>query len=221
MDYGSSDKERQEITAFIKPHENIEFIQTKQPHIAQIYNDTVNTVNSDLVLFLSKHTILANDAISMMVGTYLDNPESCGTIGMRSHQKNYMVRQFGLQLLSYETEEGMELGLDLKGFGKAYAYKNELVEGVMGNPSECFMVERNLFLEMGGFNVNYMHSLEDFEFNLKVILAGRRNVLVGNAVAFYQGFDRPKYLPKDYLLLMDFINENIDHIYPYVNLMSA
>lgn len=221
MDYGSSDLEKDEIKSFIAKHENIEFIQTKQPHKPQIYNDVVNTVSSDLVLFLSKHTMLANDAISMMVSTYLKNPDTCGTVGLRSHQKNHMVRQFGLQLISFETEEGMELGLDLKGFGKAYAYRNELIEGVMGNPSECFLVERKLFLEMGGFNVNYMHSLEDFEFNLKVILSGRKNFLVGNAVAFYQGFDRPKYLPKDYLLLMDFINENIEYISPYVNLMSA
>lgn len=221
MDYGSSDAEKVEIMSFITSHENIEFIQTKQPQVSQIYNDAVNTVNSDLVLFLSKHTVLVNDAISLMVSTYLKNPNKCGTVGLRSHQNNHMVRQFGLQLISFETEEGMELGLDLKGFGKAYAYRNELVEGVMGNPSECFLVERELFLQLGGFNVNYMHSLEDFEFNLKVILSGRKNFLVGNAVAYYGGFDRPKYLPKDYLLLMDFINENIEHISPYVNLMSA
>ncbi len=221
MDYGSSDAEKSAIKAFIQDHENMEFIQTKQPQVSQIYNDAVNTVDSDLVCFLSKHIVLANDAISLMVETYLRNPENCGTVGLRSHLKNNMVRQFGLQLLSFETNEGMELGLDLKGFGKSYAYRNELIDGVMGNPSENLLMDRKLFLEVGGFNTNYLHSLEDFELNLKTILCGKKNYLEGRAVAYYQGFDRPKYHPKDYLLLMDFINANIELITPYVNLMSA
>lgn len=221
IDYGSTKEEVTAIQEYISDKENIELKETKQPQISSIYNEEAEASKADLLVFMSKHTQLKNDAISLMIDTYLKNPKECGTIGIRTHLKNNMVRQFGLELTSFDGEEGMELGLSLKGLGKSYAYRNELVKGVMGNSHECFLIERALFEKLGGFNTNYMHSLEDFELSLKSILEGRQNYLVGNAAAIYMSFDRPKFLPKDYFLLMDYINQNIELITPYVNLISA
>lgn len=220
-DYGSTKEEMDAILDFVKDKENVEFVASKLPHPTYIYNDEASRSGAELVLFMSKHLCLKNDILSLMVSTYLANRKECGTIGIRTHQKNHMVRQFGLQLTSFEGDEGMELGLNLKGFGKSYAFRNETLKGVMGNSIECLMIERDLFLELGGLNTNYMHSLADFELNLKAILHGRKNLLVGNAVGIYMAFEKPKFLPKDYLLLMDYINKNIDSIVPYVNLISA
>lgn len=220
IDNGSSKKEITEISHFIKNHENTKLIKSKQPHISELYNTIANDIESDLVLFLSNHIILANDIISLMVETYLKNKDTCGTVGIRTHQKNHMVRQMGLKLYSMETEDGFELALDFKGFGKAFSYQNSIIEGILGNTKECFLIKRNLFLELGGFNLNYLHSLEDFEINLKLILNGKKNILDGRAVAYYLGFERPKFLPKDYMLLMEYINKNIEVISSYVSLIK-
>lgn len=219
-DYGSTIDEKDKILDFLQKQKEVLLIETKQPQISQIYNDVVESVKSDLVMFMSKEVHFENDVISLMINTYLKHQDECGTLGARSHQKNHMVRQFGLGLYSYETDEGDELGLDFKGFGKAYAYKNEVVKGVMGNTSECMMISRNLFLEYGGFNTNYHHSLEDFELNLQAIIQGKKNFLVGTAVTTHCGIGRPKFLPKDYVNLMEYVNEHIESLLPYVSLIA-
>jgi hypothetical protein len=221
VDYGSSDEEIRELSAYIRGRKNICFVQSSSSYLPTIYNEQALKNEFDLMLFMSKNIVFQNDVISLMVGPYLKDPKGCGTIGIRTHQKSHMVRQMGLELFTYETEEGFELGLDLKGYGKAYGYQNKIIKGVMGNSLECLLVERELFLTMGGLNENYFHSLEDFEFNLKMILENRKNFLVGTAVAFYQGIDKPKFILKDYLLLMEFINKNIEVISPYVNLVKV
>jgi len=220
-DYGSTLDEKDKILEFLQKEKKVLLIETKWPQVSQVLNEVTENVKSDLVMFLSKEIRFENDALSLMVKTYQKHKANCGTIGLRSHQKNHMVRQFGLQLYSYETEDGDELGLDFKGFGKAYSYRNQLVKGVMGNSVEALMIERELFLNLGGFNTNYHHSLEDFELNLKCIIEGRKNYLVGEAVATHTGIGRPKFLPKDYLLLMDYVNDNIKSLLPYVSLIAA
>ncbi len=221
IDYGSTEAEIDEITSYISANSRTHLAFTKWPQVAQMYNEVASTVKEDLILFLSKQVVIINDAISLMIEQYVKNQEIVGTIGIRTHLKNHMIRQFGLQLISSETEEGLELGLDFRGYGKAYAYRNDTKRGVMGNSIECMLVERKLFSDLGGFNLEYNHSLQDFEFNLKTILAGRENMLVGKAVGTYTAYDRPRFLPNDYFLLMNFINENIELVTPYVLLLSA
>jgi GT2 family glycosyltransferase len=219
--YDASIEDKAEILAFSAGYKNLNLFESPQQQIAKILNHVTEEIESDLVVFLSQHVVFENDVISLMVNTYLKNPETCGSVGIRTHQKNRTVRQFGLHLFSFETDEGSELGLDLKGFGKAFAYKNEIVNGVMGNSIECFLINRDLFLNLGKFNPSYNHSLEDFEFNLKLILSGKTNYLVGNAVGSFHGIGKPKFIPKDYLLLMDYVNDHIDSLLPYVTLVSA
>jgi hypothetical protein len=66
-----------------------------------------------------------------------------------------------------------------------------------------------------------MHSLEDFELNLKAILLGKKNVIVGTGVCYFLGQDMPKFLPSDFERLIAFINEHVENITPYVDLLYA
>ena len=173
-DYGSSGQEIEGINSYIKDHKNIEFITTKRDSKPEVYNKLGAEVDSELLFFLSSDMVLLNDVISLTVDTYNKNKNNCATVGVRTHQKNHMVRQFGLELFSYQSDEGFELGIDLKGHGKSYAYNNSVIDSVMGNSMECMLVERQFFLKLGGFNLNYDYSLHDFEFSLEGILGGRK-----------------------------------------------
>jgi len=222
IDYGSTDDEIKEIQCYIGKNPKTEIKISQGCLLSQIYNEGAFHAQERLLLFLSKKVIFVNDAISLMVEEYIKNPYKVGTIGIRTHLKNHMVHQYGLQLISIETQEGVfELGLDFKGYGKAYGYKNETQRAVMGNSCECMLIERDLFFELSGFNVNYQYSLQDFELNLKAILLGRENIIVGGAVGIYSSYKRPKFHPVDYTLLMSFINDNIEGVTPYVYLLSA
>lgn len=47
------------------------------------------------------------------------------------------------------------------------------------------MVNKDFFLSLGGFSEHYESWLEDVDFNLKAIIAGKVNYFIGNAVAYH------------------------------------
>jgi hypothetical protein len=224
VDLGSSAEDLESIRDFIKPHHNVSLLEMKHEHLPSIYEEIMETINltdTELLLFCNAEVIFLNDGISRMVKAYQEDPENCGTIGARMHTRNNMVRQFGLQLISTHTEEGYELGLGYQGFQSAYKYQNKVVKGVLGASRDVLMISRKLYHELGGFNKEYMHSLEDFELNLKAILAGKKNVIVGTSVCYFLGQDMPKFLPSDFERLVAFVNDNVETITPYVDLIYA
>lgn len=224
IDLGSSEEELKSVREFIQTHQNTTLIEMKHEHLPTIYEEVMETSvpkDTELFLFCNSEVILLNDVISRMVKTYLEDPEHCGTLGVRMHTRNNMVRHFGLQLISTQTDEGYELGLGYQGFQSAYKYQNKVVKGVLGASRDFLMISQKLYQELGGFNKEYMHSLEDFELNLKSILAGKKNMIVGTAVCYFLGHEMPKFLPSDFERLVAFVNEHVDGITPYVDLLYA
>jgi len=223
IDLGSSEEDLASIEEFIKSHQNTTVISMKHDHLPTVYEEVIETVvpkDTELYLFANPEVILLNDAISRMVKSYLEDPNNCGTLGIRMHTRTNMVRHFGLQLISTITEEGYELGLGYQGFQSSYKYQNKIVKGILGSTSDFLMVPTKLYHELGGFNKEYMHSLQDFEFNIRAILAGKKNILVGTAVCYFLGPEQ-KFLPTDFERLVSFVNEHTERITPYVDLLSA
>ena len=224
IDLGSSPDDLSSIKDFIQIHPNTRLVEMKHEHLPTIYEEIMETtVNPDteLFLFCNAEVIFLNDVISRMVKTYQEDPEKCGTLGIRMHTRNNMVRHFGLQLISTYTDEGYELGLGYQGFQSAYKYQNKVVKGILGSTRDLLMISKKLYEELGGFNKKYMHSLEDFELNMKAILHGKNNMLVGTSVCYFLGPDMPKFLPSDFERLVAFVNDNAELITPYVDLLYA
>ncbi len=222
VDIGSKTGDVKAVKEFIRNHGNTKLISINNEHLPTLYESVIEeyvSKDSELILFCDAEVILLNDAISRMVKAYLESEETCGTLGVRMHMKNNMVRHAGLMLFSTETEDGFELGLGYQGYQSAYKYKNAVIKNTLGSCKDFLMIPKKLFLELGGFQPNYLYSLEDFELNVRTILAGKKNILVGTGVCYYLGVGIPKFFPEDYLSLVNFINEHIDIITPYVDLM--
>lgn len=224
VDQGSEAGELKSIIEYIKDHENTHLIEKDHEHSPTLMEEVIEShvsKDSKLLLFCDPEVILLNDAISRMVKVYNEDPENCGTLGIRMHTRNNMIRHFGLQLFSTETEDGFELGLGYQGFQSAYRFKNKVVKNVLGSSKDFMMISRDLFDEVGRFNKTYLHSLEDFELNIKTILKGKKNIIVGNAVCYYLGRDVPKFMPDDFTTLVNFINKHVESVTPYVDLLYA
>ena len=224
IDLGSKDEDLQAVENFIVNHGNTKIIQLKSDHLPDVYDEAINTAvspDTELLFFCDSEVIFINDVVSRLVKVYTENPQECGTLGVRMHMRNNMLRHFGLQLFSRETEDGHELGLGYQGFQSAYKYKNKVVKNILGSSKDCLMISKSLFHEIGGFNKDYLHNLDDFELNLMTILHGKKNILVGNAVCYYLGREMPKFLPDDFMTLVNFVNNHSEVITPYVNLVYA
>jgi GT2 family glycosyltransferase len=224
LDLGSSEDDLFAIRDFIQMHQNTKLIEMKHEHLPTCFEEAIDhhiDKNSELLLFVHPDVIFLNDMISKMVKVYQEEKDTVGTLGCRMHTRNNMIRHFGLQLISTLSDEGYELGLGYQGFQTAYKYQNKVVKGVLGSSRDLLMIQKDLYKELGGFDKEYMHSLEDFDLNIKAILKGRKNILVGTAVCYFLGQDMPKFLPTDFEKLIAFVNQNVENITPYVDLLSA
>lgn len=224
VDLGSKPKDIEAINEFIIAHQNTQLIEIESIHLPEIYNEVIDkyiAADTELLFFCDPEVIMLNDIISKMVKVYQEDPENTGTLGVRMHMRNNMLRHFGLQLISKETEEGHELALGYQGFQTAYKYKNKVIKNVLGSSRDCMMINKSLYNEIGGLNSNYQHNLDDFELNLKTILCGKKNLLVGTAVCYYLGIDIPKFLPEDFMTLVNFINDHVEVFTPYVELVQV
>ncbi len=224
VDIGSEPDEIRSMIEYIKGKDHTKFIERPIEHLPSVMEDIIeNQIASDseLLLFCDPEVIILNDAVSRMVKAFLEDPESCGTLGIRMHNRNNMIRHFGLQLFSTETKEGYELGIGYQGYQSAYRYKNKVVKNVLGTTKDFMMIPKALFDKIGGFNKSYLYSLEDFELNISSILEGKKNIIVGSAVCYYLGNDIPKFMPEDFTTLVNFINLHVDTITPFVELLNV
>ena len=223
VDIGSTKEEITQIESFIGVQEDTILIEVESDHVPSIYNGVAKSLSKDveLIMFIEREIVMLNDVISRMVNVYLENKSECGTIGARIHTRNHMVRHFGIEILSQEYEDEYELSVGYQGFGFCYRYKNLVRKGVLGSSKELLMIPRNLFDFLEGFDGGYYYSLYDFDLNIRSLLEGKKNFLVGNAVCYYLGHDRPKFLPDDFDKLVEFINEHTEALLPYVNLVNA
>lgn len=223
VDMGSSKENQKSIKQCANYHDNVKFTVVKTDHYPTICQEAIQSTvsyDSELYLFCHSEIIFLNDVVSRLVKEYLEDPATCGTLGVRIHEKNHMVRHFGLQIFSTQEEEEYELSLGYQSFQSAYLYKNNVVKNILGCARECLMISKDLYDKLGGFNKKYINGLEDFELNLRSIQAKRRNVLVGTAVCYYTGQKHPKFLLSDFEVLVNFINQNVEIFSPYVDLVQ-
>ena len=223
IDLGSSKKELEAIRGVLKNYQHISFVQKNYEHLPSIYEEVVHLLSPDteLILFCNPRIILLNDAISLLVEAYLKDRKHCGTLGIRMHTESNRVRHVGLQLLSAQVGEDFELGLSYLGFQTAYKYRNEVLKNVLGSSKDFLMIGAKLYRELEGFNKSYLYSLEDFELNLKAILWGKKNRLVGTAVCYHLGRQMPKFLPIDFERLTQFVNKHIETCLPYIDFLAS
>jgi GT2 family glycosyltransferase len=102
-------------------------------------------------------------------------------------------------------------------------YGHEVRSGVTGCTFALALMERALYERCGGLSESYESCFEDVELNLRAILAGRRNVLAGDAVAIHHESltrnDDPakaERLRRDFATLSGFLRANFKKLRPHV-----
>lgn len=192
--------------------EIFELIEYDYYNFAKINNDVVkNKIDSDteLTLFCNNDIEMVNDAISIMVDTYLRNKKNCGTVGCRLHYENGSIQHMGMIL---ETNRENNIGITHKFLG--WDYKNAITSQsairTHGNTAAFMLVNKNLFEEVGGFNEEYVECFEDVEFNLKCFLKGKLNLTNSNAVCYhFESQTRGRKIDQeDAKRILNFINES-------------
>lgn len=189
----------------------IELIEYDYYNFAKINNDVVkNKIDADteLLLFCNNDIEMVNDAISIMVNTYNEN-NKVGTVGGRLHYEDGSIQHLGISL---QVNSKNNLSITHKYLKWDYenirASKSESY--THGNTAAFMLVAKDLFLEIGGFNEEYIECFEDVEFNLQCILKNKINITTSKAVCYHlesQTRDRNGE-SIDLQMILKFINNN-------------
>ena len=214
-DTGSKRNNLEKIRDYVTTREDTVFLEYSYHNFARIHNDIVkNHIDPDteLLLFCHDDIKLLNDALSRCVQTYLHNKNEIGTIGIRLHFADNSIQHAGLFMF---VDRNNYLRLIHKGLRSYYSYNPGIERDIFANSNAFLLVNKDLFISLGGFPEHYAGYFEDVEFNIKSVIAGRINYFIGDAVAYHfesqNVYDNPEKSAKqreDFQRLFLFIQQN-------------
>ena len=158
-------------------------------NFASINNDVVKKhidEDTDLILFCNNDIVLMNDAITRMVKVYQQNKHTVGTIGCRLHFKDNKIQHSGISvsLGKHPKHEFYFPALTHHGINTYYTYHLGKKE-VFGNTAAFMLINKKLFINIGGFSEDYNECFEDVQLNIDCLNRGKKNVFIGDAVCYH------------------------------------
>jgi len=173
--------------------DNVKLIMYDYYNFAKINNDVVkNHVGKDteIVVFCNDDVKLINDVLSRCVEIYNLNKNSVGTIGIRLHFGDGSVQHNGISILRDVSENIHLTHVDLR---KPINYNVGVNYNSFGNTGAFLFINKELFMNIGCFNENYIECFEDVELNLNCLLLNLKNITISDAVAYhYESISRDK-----------------------------
>lgn len=201
-DTGSSEEEIQEFKQRYQ-QENIRIVELNHYHFATNNNDIVTnhiSPDTELILFSNNDIKILNDVISKMVSYYNTNKNQIGTIGARLHFANNLIQHSGV--ICAQLNNRVALGH----FGINTGYKfHEGNKEVFGNTAALMMINKTLFNHIGMFDTSYQECFEDVDLNNKLLRINKKNIFLGDAVAYhYESQTRNKSPEKSKNEMLDY-----------------
>ncbi len=210
-DTGSDRKKLSEIRQLVEESGPcFRMLEWEDYHFAKVNNRVVVeevATDTELLLFCNNDVELINDAVSRTVQVYLEHRDCCGTVGCRLHFADRRVQHAGIELRK-EGEGKWQIGH--VGEGTHYGFSPNTERQKVGCTAAFLLINRDLFVQLGGFNEAYQECLEDVELNIRCLQQGRVNYYVGGAVAYHFGSQSrkvPGVLAVDYQRLCEFLSK--------------
>lgn len=238
-DTGSTTKEIDTLKRYLKDTFHVDkrckLLQYSRYNFAKINNDIVKNHICDetqLLLFCNDDIELINDPITYMIRFLTLHHHEAGTVGCRLTYETGTIQHAGQTIFTYKQGDGMYLPLSIvhRDYGLQRKECTNVPEQIFSNTGAFSLILRDLFLDIGGFNENYVECFEDVEFNVECLKKGRKNFYLDYAhCVHYEAVTRKKQSDGQHIIrqnydfnntLTPFLQENLDHIRPYVTVVS-
>ena len=161
---------------------------------------------SEAVLFMNDDVQLVEDSVTKCM-KWLEQPD-IGTVGIKLLYLDNTIQHAG-QFVSFKAGKFAGVGhihWKQKNFEAKNAYR------VIGNTGAFLMCRRDDFLEIGGFDESYKHSIEDVQFNLEILKLRKSNVCDVTTWAWHAESQTRKQAscPEDMMRLKEYIDSNME-----------
>jgi O-antigen biosynthesis protein len=199
VDNGSDDPSTLTFYQKIQQEANISIIPYPQPfNYSEAINLGVANSDSDLVLLLNDDMAVMNETWLSELKQWAIRPE-VGVVGAKLLRKNRTIQHAGIIL-------------GLTGFmGHIYLNAPEHYNGLFGSvdwyrnllamTGACQMIRRDVFEEVGGYDLAYELAFGDIDFCIKVYEKGYQNIYTPFASIYhYEGSSRGYQTPVDDVL---------------------
>jgi GT2 family glycosyltransferase len=146
-------------------------------------NAGLRALSTDLAVVIDDDMYLVPDALGLMLNAYATSDAKlvCPRILLHSDDKIIQADGVAAHFLGTLT---LRHGFTRRSSQNALC-DAPLAVSVPGCPSACFLVDRKIVLQAGGFDEAYFFYFEDLEFNLRLRALGYTMVCVERAVAYH------------------------------------
>lgn len=217
-DTGSTEDELEIIRKLESEIDNLKLIEYDYYNFAKINNDVVkNHLGKEhtYVLFSNNDIKLLSNVIDGMLEVF-KTKNKVGTVGCRLHYEDNTIQHNGIQVFFNGNTKKIIVRNSNK--DNYYNYSKDLTI-TLGNTASLMMMNKNTFLQVGGFNENYQECFEDVELNLLLLTKGFENYLLGSYPAYHYENRTRNLLETQYtigsdfeLYFVPFIDKNIKYL---------
>ncbi|MBI4645374.1 MAG: glycosyltransferase family 2 protein, partial [Bacteroidia bacterium] len=186
VDNNSSDNSKEFInTAFKNPvliENNFNELYSKAN------NQGAEQASGELLLFLNNDVTPLYGWLSRMVYTYFKyGKEIVGSVGSKLIYPP-QHRAFPLRVqhrgISFSICSGFICPIDMGKRDDPF-WNNESCDERIANTAACLMVDRNKFIEVGGFDDSYIYGYEDVDLGLKLVNRGYKNIFCKESFLYH------------------------------------
>ncbi len=159
-------------------------------------NQGVNIAKGEYVLFLNNDTEPLDGWLNHMMQSMLSN-ENVGAVGSKliypdcktskiNKEKSYTIQHSGI---IFKEGDGY-----IKPFNRDNAEEYEDVlnkteeEEIIAVTAACLLIKKSVYLEVGGFDNEYVYGYEDVDLCLKLYKAGYKNIYNPNSILYHYEF---------------------------------
>ena len=178
---------------------------------SKLNNDAVDVANGEYILFLNNDIEPTFGWLNEMMGTMLHN-ENIGAVGAKlifpynndpmKEEYSFSIQHYGGILRENSCEE-----FDYAARHQ-YKFSKDIFDEKFLNNKKCiiataavFLIRKDTFLEMNGFDEDYLFGFEDVDLDLKLYKAGYDIVLASAALLFhYESVTRKKEKRQNYVV---------------------
>ena len=207
-DTGSGKTQLDRFKAKMNGFDNVSVIEYDYYHFAKINNDVVSNHCSeyDVLLFCNDDVELKNDAITLCLNTL--QSKDVGTVGCRLHYPNGRIQHCGIYISDFDLTTKTRIKGKYQILHKFYRGQylfNKNIDEVFGNTGAFLMINRDLFLDAGGFDEKFTECFEDVKLNIELLNRGKLNLCNNYAVGIHhESYTRKKSEDMKFKSTVDF-----------------
>lgn len=164
IDNASKDETRTQLKNLTKKHSNLKVILNDRNYgFAVANNIAAKNSNSDYLLFLNNDTIVSKNWLDKMVDASIKN--DAGIVGAKLIYPGNTIQHAGVVIREYQDNifAYHPFNKEKSDYVLANVYRE--YQAVTG---ACLLIKRNLFIEVGMFDENYLNGYEDVDLCFKV-----------------------------------------------------